>query len=90
MFTSWDLETTHAFDKEKLSVALKALQSFEKHWIVLRAEGIISATDGTWLHFDYTPGKSDIRTGSTGVIGRLCVIGNRIHASKLETLFLAS
>ena len=90
VFTSWGIETTHAFDKEKLSAALKSLQSFEEHGIVLRAKGIVPATDGTWLHFDYTPGESDIRTGSAGVIGRLCVIGNRIHASKLETLFLAS
>ncbi len=90
IFTSWGIETAHTFDRDKLCTALKSLQSFDENGIVLRAKGIVPATDGTWLHFDYTPGVSEIRTGSAGVVGRLCVIGNRIQPAKLEKLFLAS
>ena len=54
--------------------------------MVLRAKGIVEATDGTWIHFDYVPGEPDIRSGAAGVIGRLCVIGSKICKDEIATL----
>jgi hypothetical protein len=54
---------------------------------ILRAKGIVCAPDGTWLHFDYVPGEHNIRTGSAGITGKLCVIGAKIEEDKIKTLF---
>ena len=62
MFTSWGVETVKAFGEDELYSILEALED-EKYGIVLRAKGIIPCTDGSWLHFDYTPGEQEIRRG---------------------------
>jgi hypothetical protein len=53
---------------------------------VLRAKGIVAGEDA-WLHFDYVPGEPDVREGSAGVTGRLCVIGCNLNESALKALF---
>ena len=45
------------------------------------------AKDGGWIHFDYVPGEPDVRRGSAGVVGRLCIIGSKISEDKLKYLF---
>ncbi len=55
--------------------------------MILRAKGIVPAADGSWIHFDYVPGTPDVRTGSAGTIGRLCVIGAKIHEPAIAALF---
>ena len=55
--------------------------------IILRAKGIVPADDGGWIHFDYTPGETDIRRGGAEVTGRLCVIGSKIDEENLKELF---
>lgn len=54
--------------------------------MILRAKGIVEGTDGNWIHFDYVPGESDIREGSAGIIGRICVIGAGIDKEKIKEL----
>ena len=76
VFTSWGRETTHAFTKEEIAGALAALDDAERCGIVLRAKGIVAGENGEWIHFDYVPGESSVRTGSAGIIGRICVIGS--------------
>ena len=67
---------------------LSSLEDEHTYGMVLRAKGIVAASDGgAWIHFDYVPGESDIRRGKAGVIGRLCVIGSGISEDKLKTLF---
>ena len=88
VFTSWGIETTHKFTKEELESALAALSDEERYGTVLRAKGIVSGTEG-WLHFDYVPAEPDVRTGSAGVTGRLCVIGCKINEAALKELFKA-
>ena len=88
MFTSWGLETVKKFTKEELESALTEIQCEEKYGTVLRAKGILNG-DGAWLHFDYVPGEAEIREGSAGVIGRLCVIGCNLNESALKELFKA-
>ena len=74
--------------KEELATALEEIQNEEKYGMVLRAKGIV-ASEGEWLHFDYVPEEPEIRVGSAGVIGRLCVIGCKLNEKALEELFKA-
>ena len=87
VFTSWGKETTVKFTPAKITAALEALQDADRFGTVLRAKGIVAAEDGTWIHFDYVPGEPDVRTGSAGVIGRLCVIGSELKEDALAALF---
>jgi len=54
---------------------------------VLRAKGIVTAQDGSWLHFDYVPGEIVLREGTAAVTGRLCVIGAALCEDALAKLF---
>ena len=87
VFTSWGVETTRKFTKEKIENALAALSDSEKYGMILRAKGIVAGADGEWLHFDYVPEEASVRTGSAIVIGRLCVIGAQLNEAALASLF---
>ena len=87
VFTSWGVETARAYTKEEISDILAALEDEGRFGFVLRAKGIIPAQDGTWIHFDYVPGCPDVRSGSAGAIGRLCVIGSKLKEDALAELF---
>ena len=87
VFTSWGKETTARFTKEQIQNALSAFADFETYGTVLRAKGIVEGIDGEWIHFDYVPDESDVRTGSASVIGRICVIGSDINESAIAELF---
>ncbi len=86
VFTSWGFETTRLFTKDELENALKGIGKSDIYGVVLRAKGIV-ASKGKWLHFDYVPDEIDVREGSAGVIGRLCVIGCNLDEEKLKELF---
>ena len=86
VFTSWGVETARKFTAEEIEAALKKLDSRE-YGFVLRAKGIVAGTDGNWIHFDYVPGESDVRSGSAAVIGRLCVIGAELDEADIAQLF---
>lgn len=85
VFQSWGKETAKIYKKEELEELLAALESGE-YGKILRAKGIVDG-GGEWLHFDYIPEESDIRTGAPGVTGRLCVIGCDLNEEKLTKLF---
>ena len=88
VFVSCGAETTATFTKDGLTAILEALTDEEKYGIVLRAKGIVKCGEcGAWLHFDYVPGEPDVRVGSAGVIGRLCVIGSKLNVPALSELF---
>jgi hypothetical protein len=57
--------------------------------MILRAKGIVAGADGKWIHYDYVPGVPDVRNGSAGTIGRLCVIGSKINEEAIAELFNA-
>ena len=86
MFTSWGVETPHKFTDEEITAALAELDT-GKYGTILRAKGIVPATDGGWIHFDYVPGESDVRRGSAQVTGRVCVIGSHLAEDALKELF---
>ena len=87
MFTSWGMETSHAFSKEEIEKALAELDNEEKYGTVLRAKGIVAGKDGKWLHFDYVPEEKSVREGSAIVRGRFCVIGAHMKEDALKELF---
>ena len=87
VFVSWGVETTKKFGEDELHGILESLLEENKYGIVLRAKGIVEGTDGRWIHFDYVPGEPDVRHGSAGVTGRLCVIGSHLNKAALAGLF---
>ena len=84
---SWGVETAKKFTKAQIELALQALDGTEEYGTVLRAKGIVAATDGGWLYFDHVPGEVDVREGSAAVTGRLCVIGAKLREDALRQLF---
>ena len=87
MFVSWGVETTKKFTREELEHILEHLGEETTYGTVLRAKGIVACECGKWLHFDYVPGDGDVRVGSAGITGRLCVIGAELNEAALEALF---
>ncbi|MBQ9967199.1 MAG: GTP-binding protein [Oscillospiraceae bacterium] len=86
VFTSWGVETAKKFTAEEIERILRAFDE-DDHGMILRAKGIVAASDGQWIHFDYVPGETDIRRGAADVTGRLCVIGAGICEEHLKHLF---
>ena len=87
VFTSWGKETAKKYTKEGVEAILKALENSETYGMVLRAKGILPAEDGSWIHFDYVPEESDVRSGSADYTGRICVIGSKLNEEALSKLF---
>ena len=87
VFTSWGVETPKKFTKVGIASMLAALEDESLYGFVLRAKGYVEGEGGQWIYFDYGPGDPDIRDGSPAVTGRLCVIGSKINAQALRTLF---
>ena len=87
VFASWGMETPRKFTEDQLRDILGQLSDAVQYGIVLRAKGILDASDGEWLYFDYVPGEMEIRRGAAGVTGRFCVIGSHIKESALKELF---
>ena len=88
MFTSWGVETARKYTREEIETALEKFAESDDYGMILRAKGIVASVDGSFIHFDYTPGEPDVRTGCSAVIGRLCVIGSKIHEDEIAKLFL--
>ncbi len=87
VFVSCGRETTKKFTADEIASILDALCDEDKFGIVLRAKGIVDSSDGNWIHFDYTPGEIDVRTGSAGIIGRICVIGSKLNETAIDEIF---
>ena len=87
VFVSWGIETPRKFSETELRAILDALLDEAKYGIVLRAKGIVDASDGEWIYFDYVPGETDIRRGGAAVTGRFCVIGSKLNEQALKELF---
>ena len=86
VFTSWGRETVRKYTVAEIEAALKGLEN-EEIGSILRAKGIVPCADGGWIHFDYTPGESDVRMGAADYTGRLCVIGAQLKEDAIAALF---
>ena len=87
VFTSVGIETVKKFTKSELEDILNGFAESDGEGMILRAKGIVASDSGEWLHFDYVPGEADIRLGSAGIIGRICVIGTKICEKKIKECF---
>ena len=87
IFTSWGHETARKFSESGIREILAQLDDEAKYGVVLRAKGIVDATDGEWIYFDYVPGEIDVRRGGAAVTGRFCVIGSKMDEVALKELF---
>ncbi len=87
VFTSCGVETSKKFSVERITEILDSFDEDSDYGMILRAKGIVAGDDGKWIHFDYVPGEPNVRLGSAGVIGRLCVIGSGIDKEKIMELF---
>ena len=87
VFTSWGHETARKFSEEEIRAILAKLDDNETYGMILRAKGIVDATDGEWIYFDYVPGEIDVRRGGAAVTGRFCVIGSKMNEDALKELF---
>lgn len=81
------METAKKFTAEEIEKILAALDDEERFGSVLRAKGIVAASDGEWLHFDHVPEENNIRRGSVGITGRFCVIGSHLNEHELAEVF---
>ena len=87
IFDSIGFETSRKFTQDGIKAALEALDENSRYGTILRAKGIVAGEDGQWIHFDYVPGESDIRTGAADVTGKLCVIGAEVNKEAVKELF---
>ena len=87
IFISWGMETPLKYTKEEIEEMLGKLEDEETYGIVLRTKGVVPATDGSWIEFDYVPGEADVRSGAADVTGKFCVIGAELKEENLEKLF---
>ena len=78
--------TSRKYTTDEIGKALEALDD-SSYGMILRAKGIVAGEDGEWIHFDYVPGESDVRTGPADVTGKLCVIGSKVDKDKVNALF---
>ncbi len=86
VFSSWGRETPKTFTQAGIEKILVALDSGD-YGSILRAKGIVSGGDGTWIEFDYVPEEHEIRAGRPDYTGRFCVIGAELKEDKLLELF---
>ncbi|MDE7323383.1 MAG: GTP-binding protein [Lachnospiraceae bacterium] len=87
IFTSWGFETPTSYTKAELAYILEELEDEKKYGSILRAKGMVSSGDGTWLNFDYVPGEGNVRAGAAEVTGKICVIGAELNEDNLKALF---
>jgi G3E family GTPase len=87
VFDSIGFETSKKFTKEQIENALKALDDHDKYGMILRSKGIVAGEDGTWIHFDFVPEESEVRTGAADVTGKIVVIGSEVKKDAVKELF---
>ena len=87
VFKSFGRETVKKYTIEDIKAILEKIDEDSSFGTVLRAKGIVASTNGNWIHFDYVPGEIDVRSGTAGIIGRLCVIGKDLDEEKLTQIF---
>lgn len=89
VFVSYGYETTNAYSYEELKNILEAFKDEEKYGVVLRAKGILKASDqNDWYYFDYVAGDYQINSGSEDYMGRFVVIGSKLQKENLDDKIL--
>ena len=81
------METPAKYTGEEIEEILKKLDDEDAYGIILRSKGMVAGQDGSFIHFDYVPGESEVRNGSAEVTGKICVIGSKLKEDALKELF---
>ena len=87
VFDSIGFETSRHFTQDEIKAALASLDENAKYGMILRSKGIVAGENGEWIHFDYVPGESDVRTGAADVSGKIVVIGSSVNKEAVKSLF---
>ena len=87
IFQSWGMETPGKYTKEEIEAILAKLEDSDAYGIVLRSKGMVPTAEGTWIHFDYVPEETEVRTGAAEVTGKICVIGSGLKEAALADLW---
>ncbi len=87
IFSSWGKETIRQYDLDELKALLHKLAETQEFGQVLRAKGIVSLHDGSWVQFDLVPQEQEIRPCGADYIGRICVIGTHLDEEALKVAF---
>ena len=87
VFDSIGFETSKHFTVDEIKAALTALDETAKFGMILRSKGIVAGEDGTWIHFDFVPEESEVRTGASDVTGKIVVIGSGVKKDAVKELF---
>ncbi|MEE1517111.1 MAG: CobW family GTP-binding protein [Lachnospiraceae bacterium] len=88
VFTSWGMETSKAYSKNKLEEIFTRFDN-ETKGTILRSKGILKSEEGdNWLYFDYVPGQFEIREGNKDYIGKVCVIAAGYTEEELKEFFV--
>lgn len=89
IFVSYGFESVRAYSKEELTHILDALKDENVCGLVLRAKGILRASDNdNWYYFDYVSGDYQINEGKEDFIGRFVVIGSKLNKKNIEKIIL--
>ena len=89
IFVSYGFESVRAYSKEELTHILDALKDENVCGLVLRAKGILRASDNdNWYYFDYVSGDYQINEGKEDFIGRFVIIGSKLNKENIEKIIL--
>ena len=89
IFTSWGLETPHAFDRAKLEEILKKMSETQEFGMIVRCKGMLSTGEaGKWMYFDMVPEQYEIRDGAPEYTGKVVVIGADLKEDALKEAFV--
>jgi len=87
IFDSIGYETSKSFTKAEIEEILGKLDDTVTYGTILRSKGIVAGEGGSWIHFDYVPGESEVRDGPADVTGKICVIGSDVKKDEIKALF---
>lgn len=86
VFTSIGFETVRKYTEDEVRLILDKLNDSAAYGTILRSKGILPSS-GAWIHFDFVPEESSVRTGSAETIGKICIIGADLNEDALKELF---
>ena len=86
VFNSVGIETVKKYNIEELKALLNKIANGE-YGVVVRAKGIIQATDGKWYVFNLEPEEVEVVEATPIPMGKIVVIGSHIDEDKIKNLF---
>ncbi len=86
VFASVGIETVKKYDVNTLKETLDKMAKGD-FGVIVRAKGIVSATDGKWYVFNLTPEEVEVLEAKPIHVGKIVVIGSKINKEDIKKLF---